>query len=104
MKRVVPSTGLTMPDGRVIAPGTIVSMNAWVLSRNREISGEDVDTFRPERWLRGEFESENAFEARLKRMKDVELTFGAGRLAIKQTNQTKAFRFVYLPILESSFD
>ena len=54
-----------MPDGRVIAPGTIVSMNAWVLSRNREISGKDVDTFRPERWLRGEFESENAFEAKI---------------------------------------
>ncbi|KAI1500358.1 cytochrome P450 [Biscogniauxia marginata] len=78
LERVVPHSGLTLPDGRTIAPGTIVGMNQWVVTRNKDIFGDDVDTFRPERWLRGGDESEVDYTSRLKRMKDADFSFGGG--------------------------
>ena len=30
---------------------TVVGVNAWVLHNNKAIFGEDVDVFRPERWI-----------------------------------------------------
>jgi cytochrome P450 len=33
------------------AAGTIVGVNPWVMHRDQEVFGEDVETFRPERWL-----------------------------------------------------
>lgn len=79
LERIVPSEGLTLPDGRFIAPGTKVGISAWVSSRDKTIYGEDSDTFRPERWLRSEDETEEAFARRLKSMKEFDFTFGAGR-------------------------
>ncbi|KAK9420554.1 hypothetical protein SUNI508_06294 [Seiridium unicorne] len=78
LERVVPDSGLTLPDGRFIAPRTIVGMNPWVIHRNKDIYGQDVDAFRPDRWLRHDFERQPAFKSRLKRMKDTDFTFGAG--------------------------
>lgn len=78
LERVVPSPGLALRDGRVIAPGTIVGMNQWVVSRAKETYGDDADVFRPERWLRGDDEAIEAYEARLKMMKDGDLGFGGG--------------------------
>lgn len=78
LERIVPDGGLTLSDGRTIAPGTIVGMNAWVIHRNKDIYGQDVDSFRPERWLRHDFETEDAYKVRLKLMKDADFTFGGG--------------------------
>lgn len=78
LERIVPSPGLTLRDGRVIAPGTIVGMNQWVVSRDKEVYGDDADVFRPERWLRGDNETIVAYEARLKMMKEGDLVFGGG--------------------------
>lgn len=78
LERVVPSPGLTLRDGRVIAPGTIVGMNQWVVSRAKEVYGDDSDVFRPERWLREENETILAYKARLKMMKEGDLVFGGG--------------------------
>lgn len=79
LERVVPDCGLTLPDGRVIAPGTKVGINPWVLSRNKDVYGTDSDKFRPERWLCSENEDEDAYLARLKKMNDADLTFGSGK-------------------------
>lgn len=79
LERVVPAGGLTLADGRVIAPGTKVGINPWVLTRNTDIYGADADVFRPERWLRAEGEAEEVYEARVKAMRDIDFTFGAGR-------------------------
>ena len=49
-----------------------------VSSRNKTIFGKDADIYRPERWLRCEDESEVDYEARLKKMKDADFTFGSG--------------------------
>lgn len=52
-ERVVPPPGHTI-CGEHIPGGTIVGVSAWVLHRNTDIFGDDVDVFRPERWLSGE--------------------------------------------------
>ncbi|MBH1945679.1 cytochrome P450, partial [Erythrobacter sp. YJ-T3-07] len=49
------------------------------MNRKKDVFGQDVDTFRPERWLRDDqSESEVAYQLRLKRMKDADFSFGAG--------------------------
>jgi cytochrome P450 len=78
LERIVPSTGLTLSNGQYIPPGTQVGINPWVSTRNKEIYGDDADSFRPERWLRGESETEEAYDSRLKQMKDADFTFGSG--------------------------
>jgi cytochrome P450 len=62
--RVRPAVGLgiyrrTPPEGVEIGgkhyPGGIeVAVNGWVLHRDASIFGEDVEEFRPERWLEGD--------------------------------------------------
>jgi cytochrome P450 len=54
-ERVIPARGHTICGERV-AGGTIVGVSAWVLHRNTDIYGDDVEVFRPERWLSGETE------------------------------------------------
>ncbi|KUJ11447.1 cytochrome P450 [Mollisia scopiformis] len=80
LERVVPESCLTLSDGTVIPPGTIVGMNGWVIHQNKEIYGQDAACFKPERWLRdlGAGETEDDFQARLSLMKTTDLTFGAG--------------------------
>ncbi|KFA71044.1 hypothetical protein S40288_10443 [Stachybotrys chartarum IBT 40288] len=78
LERVVPADGLALPDGRMIDPGTKIGINPWVLARSESIYGENADTFHPERWLQGKNESEKAYDTRMKRFSDADLTFGAG--------------------------
>jgi cytochrome P450 len=70
LERVVPSPGLHIL-GHYVSGGTIVGCNAWVLHRRPEIFGQDVNTFRPERWL-------EASKDELKEMKATMFQFGAG--------------------------
>lgn len=49
-EKVVPAQGLEIA-GHYIPGGTIVGCNPWVIQRRPEIFGEDIDAFRPERWL-----------------------------------------------------
>ena len=49
-ERVVDPEGATI-CGERIPGGTIVSCSSWVIHRNKDIFGEDVDSYRPERWL-----------------------------------------------------
>ncbi|KAI0010205.1 benzoate 4-monooxygenase cytochrome P450 [Xylariaceae sp. FL0662B] len=69
-ERVVPPEGATI-DGYNIPGGTIVGINPWVIHRNTEIFGEDVDVFRPERWLDGS-------EDKISEMRRNLFSFGAG--------------------------
>jgi cytochrome P450 len=50
LERVVPPEGAVICNER-IEGGTIVSCNAWVIHRNKAVFGDDVDVYRPERWL-----------------------------------------------------
>lgn len=77
-ERVVPVSGLTLPNGTALPPGTIVGVNPWVVHYKASIYGEKPEEFRPERWLQSKDESLAAFEARMKIMKDADLSFGGG--------------------------
>ncbi|KAF2119518.1 cytochrome P450 [Lophiotrema nucula] len=78
LERIVPSSGLTLSNGTTLPPGTIVGINPWVLSRNKEVYGEDAEDFRPERWLKKKGEEKEAYEVRLKTMKEADMAFGNG--------------------------
>lgn len=78
LERVVPSSGLKLPDGRMIPAGTIVGMNAWITSRNKDIFSGDVETFRPERWLQKQGEGEDAYKTRVAAMKEASFSWGGG--------------------------
>ena len=78
LERIVPEGGLELPDGRFIPEGTIVGMNPWVINRNEKYFGKETDEFVPERWLRQDGETQEAFTERRNMMKAGNLTFGAG--------------------------
>ncbi|KAF4631645.1 hypothetical protein G7Y89_g6485 [Cudoniella acicularis] len=81
LERVVPATGLTLSDGTVIPPGTIVGMNPFVVHQNKTIYGQNSKSFNPGRWLRDidNGETEEEYQDRLAAMKAADLTFGAGK-------------------------
>lgn len=43
----------TLPDGTFIPKGSVVLWCTWAMNRSAKTWGEDVDVFRPERWLEG---------------------------------------------------
>lgn len=45
----MPKGGIEL-HGHFIEEGTTIGVNAWVMNRNKDVFGPDVDTFRPERW------------------------------------------------------
>ncbi|PYH32924.1 cytochrome P450 [Aspergillus neoniger CBS 115656] len=77
LERVVPAEGLPLPNGPFLPAGTVVGVNPWIIHRHA-IFGKEVDRFVPERWLRGNDESEAKFQIRRQNMLGATLTFGAG--------------------------
>ncbi|KAK0639669.1 cytochrome P450 [Cercophora newfieldiana] len=78
LERYVPPGGAILPTGDTLPQDTILSFNPYILCRNRGVYGDDADVFRPERWLRAEGETEDAFAGRLRAMNDADLSFGGG--------------------------
>ncbi|MCJ1384791.1 hypothetical protein MMC17_007909 [Xylographa soralifera] len=70
LERIVPPQGADI-CGEHIAGGTIVGCNAWVIHRRPEIFGQDVDVYRPERWI-------EANKEQRKEMEGTMFQFGAG--------------------------
>lgn len=50
LERIVPTGGAEI-CGELIPGGTIVGCNAWVIHRRPEVFGEDVEMYKPERWI-----------------------------------------------------
>ena len=50
LERVVPAEGATICGTRFEA-GTVVGINPWVAHRDPTVFGEDVEAWRPERWM-----------------------------------------------------
>lgn len=69
-------TGGDFIDGRFVPAGTMIGWNSWALMRDRGLFGEDVDLFRPERWLDG---GGRTAEQRARMEDQVGLCFGYGR-------------------------
>ena len=70
LERVAPPQGMDIL-GNFVPGGTIVGCNAWVVQRRPEVFGNDVDQFRPERWI-------EASASQLSQMKAAMFQFGAG--------------------------
>lgn len=81
LERYVPKEGHRLSDGSFLPGGSTVGVNPYLIARNKEIYGEDVEEFKPERWLldKAAGETRERFEARVAAMNSVDLTFGGGR-------------------------
>ncbi|PKS11344.1 hypothetical protein jhhlp_003106 [Lomentospora prolificans] len=77
MERIVPPEGVEIA-GNFIKGGTIVGCSAWVIHRRPEIFGDDVDAYRPERWLPREGFDRAEEEKRIKAMDGTMVQFGMG--------------------------
>ncbi|EXJ58261.1 hypothetical protein A1O7_05686 [Cladophialophora yegresii CBS 114405] len=73
LERLVPPQGMEIA-GEFIPGGTVVGCSPWVMHRQPEIFGEDVDIWRPERWMGNSDEDER----RIKKMNMVMFQFGGG--------------------------
>lgn len=51
LPRDVPEGGATIA-GTYLPAGCVVGANPWVIHRNQEVYGDDVESFRPERWMK----------------------------------------------------
>ncbi|KAK7950942.1 cytochrome P450 monooxygenase [Apiospora aurea] len=78
VERIVPDSGLALPDGSVVPGGTTVGMNPYVLGRNKAVFGADADEFIPDRWLQQDGETSDKYQERMRLWNASDLTFGAG--------------------------
>lgn len=72
VSKKVPPGGDTL-NGQYVPGGTEIATNAYYLQRNAKIYGEDVEVFRPERWLEADAAKRQEME------RTVDLVFGYGR-------------------------
>ena len=96
LERVTPPAGVEI-SGQHIPGGTIVGCSAWVVHKRSEIFGEDVDIFRPERWL-------NAAPEQLKEMNASMLQFGAGARTCIGKNISLLEMYKLIPAFLRRFD
>ena len=78
--KIVPRGG-DMLGGEYVPGGTRIYHNTRGVLRNKDVFGEDVDVYRPERWLDNETEEKGTKhgETMTRMLKDVELNFGYGK-------------------------
>ncbi|KAF2864175.1 cytochrome protein [Piedraia hortae CBS 480.64] len=96
LERIVPPCGADI-NGTFIPGGTIVGCNAWVLHRRPEVFGEDVDSFRPERWL-------DVPPTQLNKMKAAMFQFGAGGRTCLGRHVSLLEIYKLVPTLMRSYD
>lgn len=91
----MPEGGATL-SGQYVPPGTIVGISAWILHRNTQIFGHDVDTFRPERWL------DDPEKAAV--MNQFLFSFGAGARTCAGNNVSYLEMYKLVPAILRTFD
>ncbi|OTA92882.1 hypothetical protein M434DRAFT_386666 [Hypoxylon sp. CO27-5] len=107
LERIVPEPGVDIA-GHYVKGGTIVGCSAWIIHRRPEIWGDDVDTFRPERWLvdenlKGEEEKEEQ-ERRVREMNGMMFQFGMGPRTCIGKNISLLEIYKVVPSLLRRFD
>lgn len=95
LERVVPPGGTTI-SGRYIPAYTTVGCSAWTIHRNKKIFGDDVDEFRPERWLED--------PAKALEMSQFLFTFGAGARTCVGKNISYLEMYKLVPAILRTFD
>ncbi len=78
LERIAGETGMHLPNGTELPPGTIVAMNPAAMSSLPHVYGQDADTFRPNRWMKQKGESDAQFQERVTLMRRSLLVFGHG--------------------------
>ncbi|OAP63961.1 hypothetical protein AYL99_03188 [Fonsecaea erecta] len=78
LERVAGASGLTLPNGTHLPPGTVIAMNAASMAMLPHVFGSDARAFNPERWLKQPRESDEEFRDRKLRMHRSMLVFGHG--------------------------
>lgn len=95
LERVVPPAGANIA-GEQIPGGTVVGVSSWATHRNKEVFGEDAQTFRPERWL-------EASEEQVRLMEKSMLHFGAGNHLCLGKNISAREMYKLVPSLMRTF-
>ncbi|KAI2621967.1 cytochrome P450 [Hypomontagnella submonticulosa] len=106
LERIVPEPGAEIA-GHYVKGGTIVGCSAWIIHRRPEIWGDDVDAFRPERWLvddklKGEGREEQ--EKRVREMNGMMFQFGMGSRTCIGKNISLLEIYKVVPSLLRRFD
>lgn len=78
LERLVPPSGLQLPNGPFLPAGTIVGASPWIIHRDKNTFGSDANEFNPDRWLKKKGETEDEFKNRERAMVRATFTFGAG--------------------------
>ncbi|KAF6802151.1 hypothetical protein CSOJ01_11806 [Colletotrichum sojae] len=104
MERIVPESGLTLPDGSVVPSGSLVGMNPYIVGRNKLVYGADADEYRPERWLQQEDESGEAHKLRMRQWNAADITFGGGSRICLGRNLSLMEIYKVVPSLISRFE
>ncbi|KAF2753019.1 cytochrome P450 [Pseudovirgaria hyperparasitica] len=95
-ERVVPKEGARI-SGEWFKGGTVVGCSAWVVHRNEEVFGAEVDTWRPERWLDCDAEQR-------KKMENSLLTFGHGHRSCIGKNISYLEVYKLVPTLLKTYE
>ncbi|KAK4183148.1 Pisatin demethylase [Podospora australis] len=104
LERYVPDTGLTLPDGSFVPPGTAVGVNPYIAGRNKSVYGDDADEFRPERWLQASGEGDEEYRVRMQKYHAGDLTFGGGSRSCVGKNFALMESFKVLATLVNRYD
>lgn len=77
LERIAPPQGVQVGK-EFIQGGTVVGCNPWVIHYRREVFGDDVEMYRPERWLLSLDETASKYAARVREMNNTLFHFGGG--------------------------
>ncbi|KAK2006228.1 putative cytochrome P450 monooxygenase [Colletotrichum eremochloae] len=103
-RAVPPGAGLVLADGRRLPAGTAVAVSGYATHFNMDVYGDDVDDFRPERWLQGADETDDDFAERVRKMNKADLTWGHGDRACMGKNIARCEMYKLVATLYSLFD
>jgi cytochrome P450 len=96
LERIVPAGGIFIGD-KLLPAGTNVGCSAWTLHRDTKTWGDDVNTWRPERWIQ-------ANEGKKAEMKNSLFSFGAGARTCIGKNISYLEMYKLVPAVLRSFE
>lgn len=96
MERLIPESGLELPDGKKLPGGTVIGMQPDLIGCDKGIYGADADEFNPVRWLQAPAETDENYCKRLKAMTSADLAFGYGPRAClgKHVAEMEIYKFI----------
>lgn len=103
LERIVPEPGVEIA-GHYVKGGTIVGCSAWIIHQNKDIFGEDVEVYRPERWLVDECKDREKEEQRIKEMNGHMIQFGMGSRTCIGKNISLLEVYKLVPTMLRRFD